>query len=142
MLIWELIGLVVLVSIALGVSLQDAFWGVTTFSIGITLLFVLVLVLSAFGSSIQSSSRNMFTPKAKAARAKRRKEETKNGVFSGLVFLWLVSPLLIGVLLALLANDFTLQHPILTFLIATVPFVAGCIAVLSISPKATKKRTR
>lgn len=138
----DLLALVILLSIALGVSLHDAFWGIVAFSIGVTILFILIIVLYICGIQLQISLYKAFTPQARATRAAKRKKELKNDAFSALVFLWLASPLLIGVLLALLANDFTLQHPILTFLIATAPFVAGCSAFLMMSPKANKKRAQ
>ena len=136
--IWATIGIIVLVSIIFGVSLQEAFWGIVTFVALLTLFFIALGIIYSISLKTIQKVKASNTPagqKAKELKRQKRIIEAKNDAMSGLVFLWIVSPLLIAVLLATTSNSFTVDHPLLTFAIAAAPFFAGIIGLFIFGTK-------
>ena len=68
-------------------------------------------------------------------KKKRRKEALKDDLFATVVFISIMSPLLIGVVLALACGDFTVNHPGWTFLIAASPFFSGLVYLFAVGTK-------
>lgn len=105
---WGFLALIIIVSIALGISLHDALWGIIAFCAG---GIVLLIVSALFGYGIFAGAaliKRYNTPQAKAIRKIKRKRaasEAAEGLFSfAMVLLWVSLPILSCVLLAAISN--------------------------------------
>lgn len=105
---WVFLALIIIVSIALGISLHDAFWGIIAFCAG----GIILLIISAlFGCGIFAGAaliKRYNTPQAKAVRkAKRKKaasEATEELYSLAMVLLWVSLPILSCVLLVAIST--------------------------------------
>lgn len=143
--IWAIIGIIVLVSIIFGVSLHDAFWGIVVFAALLALFFIVLGIIFFISLKTIQKIKASNTPegrKAKELKRQKRIIEAKNDAMGGLVFLWIVSPLLIAVLLATTSNSFTVEHPLLTFVLAASPFFAGIIGLFLFGTKGQSGKER
>ena len=127
----ELLALVILVAIVLGISLQNAFWGIVLFSIGLTILYILFGLGKIGFLVIGEKYRQWSAPEAKKTRAVKRKQEVKDGLTGVVVFLlivlWIVSPVVVYILLKWLVGDSTFDYPLLVILLCAMPLVGGVL---------------
>lgn len=123
----EFLALVILVSIALGISLQNALWGIIAFIVGSVLVLILTSVLGLGGTFLFYKVKRSQTPQAKAAR-KQKFVNDLPGKLLGLLFAW--------PLIAILAFYFAIgteeieNHIGIVLAIAFIPFVIGLIMFL------------
>ena len=161
--IWNIIGVIVLVAIILGTSLHNAFWGIVSFSVFVTIFFIAVSIIKAISLSVKDSlsssssaknnngvsqkhqdlQRNRYNHGLSIEQKKQYKKETiKDDAIGALVILALFSPLLIGALLAITCRDFTINHPGWTFLIAASPFFTGIMCIFFFGTKGQTMKQR
>ena len=154
--VWTIIGIIMLVSIITGTTMHNAFWGIVSFSCSVTVLLIVLAIFRAIFSSVKESittSSRERSEKSKIQKQqiaslsiqqqrilaeqkkKRRKEALKDDLFATVVFISIMSPLLIGVVLALACGDFTVNHPGWTFLIAASPFFSGLVYLFAVGTK-------
>lgn len=105
----EFLILIILISIAFGVSLQSAFWGVVAFAVG---AFVLFIVAGALGLGVCA-----LTTKLKTAKTRQKIGDTIEGL---ILFLLILLPFALGLLLVPLSNGNTA----LALLLVALPFCA------------------
>jgi hypothetical protein len=101
---WGFIALIIIVAIAFGITLHEAFWGIIAFCVG---LGIFLLISALFGYGIFAGAaliKKYNTPQAKAARKIKRKQAIADSVSGAGILLWVFSPLLSAVLAVLVAT--------------------------------------
>lgn len=122
---WGFIAFIIIVAIAFGVTLHEAFWGIIAFCVG---LAVFLIICALFGYGIFAGNaliKKYNTPQAKAARKTKRKQALADSLSEAAVLLWIFSPLLSAVL-AILVETTIGKDPNN----AELATILGCIAFI------------
>lgn len=101
---WGFIALIIIVAIAFGITLHEAFWGIIAFCVG---LFIFLMVSALFGYGIFASTaliKKYNTPQTKTIRKVKRERALRDGVSEAVVILWVFLPLLAAILSVLIAT--------------------------------------
>ena len=131
---FEILILVILISIAFGVSLQSAFWGLVVFAVGAFLLFIVAGITGLGVSIIIEKAKQANTQKAKQARKARVKQKVNDAIEGILLFLLLILPFPLGVLLAVLTGG--------NIIFAALPFCAELFFFYKYAQKLLDKKQR
>jgi hypothetical protein len=127
---WGFLAFIIIVAIALGVTLQQAFWGIVTFCIG---LVVFLIVSALFGYGVFTGAaliKKYNTPEAKAARKIKRRQALSDAAVTIVIFLWFASPWLAAILPSLIASTIgkDAQYESLAVVVENIVAI-GCLTI-------------
>lgn len=135
---FELLILIILISIVFGVSLHSAFWGLVAFSVGAIALYIVAAIVGLGASVIIDKFKQANTPKAKQIRRAKWSQKLSSVLEGILIFLLAIAPFILGALLASLSNG----NLFVALILAALPFCAELFWLYKYAQKLLDKKQR
>lgn len=128
---WGFLAFIIIVSIALGISLHDAFWGIIAFCAG-GIALLIICALCGYGIFAGAARIKQYnTPQAKALRKAKRKKAIKDNLVDAGVLLWIMAPFGLGVLFACLSSTIDPYDQPLKTIVASLTIIAPILFIIA-----------